>query len=422
MADSAYEVRSLQCTSLLYATTNFLVMQYLLKQWLLTAKTERKSLELYKRTMSAIIENNLYLSPLRGLLYVTDFTSNWVSRRFEHLSCFLPGLLALGAEMLPEDALSADERQLHKWAAQGLAEACAAMYNDNPTGLGAEEVIFKSRYDVEWKKLQDAREAEAKRLRALEEEAREAGEPADWVPPARKVKLPAKLPNKADWTGEEERLRWVNALRAWREGTYVPPAEMRLDDEAYYDALAGIEHADDDVETREPEGHRDAIDAHAHAHGGRPTEKEKEKGPVPGLVGSLPPAYDGTPARDYRVGNTGYYLRPETLESYFLLWRTTRDPVWRERGWAAFLGIERECRTDSGYATPRNVAITRERGGVLGDSMPSYFLAETLKYLFLLFSEDSVLPLDTYVLNTEAHPFPVFEWTDWEKRKFGIQP
>jgi len=355
---------------------------------------------------------------LRGLLYVTDFTSNWVSRRFEHLSCFLPGLLALGAEMLPEDGLSADERQLHKWAAQGLGEACAAMYSDNPTGLGAEEVIFKSRYDVEWKKLQDAREAEVKRLRALEEEAREAGEPADWVPPARTVKLPAKLPNKADWTGEEERLRWVNALRAWREGTYVPPSEMRLDDEAYYDALAGIDRADDDDDN----GHRDAIDAHAHAHGGRPTEKEKEKGPVPGLVGSLPPAYDGTPARDYRVGNTGYYLRPETLESYFLLWRTTRDPVWRERGWAAFLAIERECRTDSGYATPRNVAITRERGGVLGDSMPSYFLAETLKYLFLLFSEDSVLPLDTYVLNTEAHPFPVFEWTDWEKRKFGIQP
>ena len=45
------------------------------------------------------------------------------------------------------------------------------------------------------------------------------------------------------------------------------------------------------------------------------------------------------------------------------------------------------------------------------DSMPSYFLAETLKYLYLLFSEDDVIPLDQYVFNTEAHPFPVFEWT-----------
>ena len=51
---------------------------------------------------------------------------------------------------------------------------------------------------------------------------------------------------------------------------------------------------------------------------------------------------------------------------------------------------------------------------------PSYFLAETLKYLYLLFSDETVLPLDRYVLNTEAHPFPIFEWTDWEKSKLGI--
>lgn len=50
----------------------------------------------------------------------------------------------------------------------------------------------------------------------------------------------------------------------------------------------------------------------------------------------------------------------------------------------------------------------------------SFFLAETLKYLYLLFSDDSLLPLNKYVLNTEAHPFPVFEWTEAEKEKFGI--
>ena len=32
-------------------------------------------------------------------------------------------------------------------------------------------------------------------------------------------------------------------------------------------------------------------------------------------------------------------------------------------------------------------------------------MAETLKYLFLLFSDDeTLLPLDKYVFNTEAHP------------------
>lgn len=41
------------------------------------------------------------------------------------------------------------------------------------------------------------------------------------------------------------------------------------------------------------------------------------------------------------------------------------------------------------------------------DVMQSFFLAETMKYLFLLFSDDSVVPLDHWVLNTEAHPFPM---------------
>lgn len=39
--------------------------------------------------------------------------------------------------------------------------------------------------------------------------------------------------------------------------------------------------------------------------------------------------------------------------------------------------------------------------------MESFFIAETLKYLFLLFSDANVLPLDEVVFNTEAHPFPV---------------
>jgi mannosidase alpha-like ER degradation enhancer 2 len=44
--------------------------------------------------------------------------------------------------------------------------------------------------------------------------------------------------------------------------------------------------------------------------------------------------------------------------------------------------------------------VTKEKG----DLMPSYFLAETLKYLYLLFAPDSTLDLDHVVFNTEAHP------------------
>ena len=85
----------------------------------------------------------MYISPTRHLLYVTDKmpsrTSHdaQVSHRFEHLSCFLPGLLALGAHALP---LSARDRQLHQWAAHGLAYTCWITYADTETGLGPDEM------------------------------------------------------------------------------------------------------------------------------------------------------------------------------------------------------------------------------------------------------------------------------------------
>ena len=57
------------------------------------------------------------------------------------------------------------------------------------------------------------------------------------------------------------------------------------------------------------------------------------------------------------------------------------------------------CRTDAGYTVLKSV-VTKEKG----DLMPSYFLAETLKYLYLLFAPDETLDLDKVVFNTEAHP------------------
>lgn len=43
-----------------------------------------------------------------------------------------------------------------------------------------------------------------------------------------------------------------------------------------------------------------------------------------------------------------------------------------------------------------------------------------LKYLYLLFKNEDLVPLDKWVFNTEAHPLPVFNWSSWEKHKFGI--
>jgi mannosidase alpha-like ER degradation enhancer 2 len=101
-----------------------------------------------------------------------------------------------------------------------------------------------------------------------------------------------------------------------------------------------------------------------------------------------------------RVTNPAYPLRPEIVESAFYLWRRTKDPKYLEMGRTFFEDLVRCCRTDDGYTVLKNV-VTKEKG----DLMPSYFLAETLKYLYLIFAPDETLDLDRVVLNTEAHPF-----------------
>jgi hypothetical protein len=57
------------------------------------------------------------------------------------------------------------------------------------------------------------------------------------------------------------------------------------------------------------------------------------------------------------------------------------------------------CRTETGYCALHNVE-TKEKS----DQMESFFLAETLKYLYLLFAPAETLDLSKFVFNTEAHP------------------
>ena len=100
-----------------------------------------------------------------------------------------------------------------------------------------------------------------------------------------------------------------------------------------------------------------------------------------------------------QVTSPGYPLRPEIMESAYYLYRSTKDPRYLDMGRTFFQGLVTHCRTATGYTTLTSV-VTKEKG----DLMPSYFLAETLKYLYLLFAPDDTLDLDRVVFNTEAHP------------------
>ncbi|XP_059810633.1 mannosyl-oligosaccharide 1,2-alpha-mannosidase IA-like isoform X3 [Hypanus sabinus] len=112
----------------------------------------------------------------------------------------------------------------------------------------------------------------------------------------------------------------------------------------------------------------------------------------------------GADAVATRMNDKYYILRPEVIETYMHMWRFTHDPRYREWGWEAVQALEQYCRVDAGFSGIRDVYSTLPHHD---DVQQSFFLAETLKYLYVLFSEDELLSPEHWVFNTEAHPLPV---------------
>lgn len=158
---------------------------------------------------------------------------------------------------------------------------------------------------------------------------------------------------------------------------------------------------------------------------------------------------DGLGARwrfdyDIRRQDVHNLQRPETIESLFYLWRITGNPMYREWGWKIFEAFLRYTAVhDStgkvvGYTSIGSVMDTNTRivaasstdgpaKGTTGrDNMEGFWLAETLKYLYLLFSDEveDWNDLGKIVFNTEAHIFPRFDigadqkiWnTGWQRK------
>ncbi|TAQ89866.1 hypothetical protein B7494_g1798 [Chlorociboria aeruginascens] len=97
-----------------------------------------------------------------------------------------------------------------------------------------------------------------------------------------------------------------------------------------------------------------------------------------------------------------YILRPEAIESVWYMYRITGDTTWQEKGWKMFESIIKATSTPYGNSAIYDVAMADTQQT---DEMESFWLAETLKYFYLLYSTPDTISLDDWVLNTEAHPF-----------------
>ncbi|KAI1329688.1 glycoside hydrolase family 47 protein [Xylariaceae sp. FL0255] len=110
---------------------------------------------------------------------------------------------------------------------------------------------------------------------------------------------------------------------------------------------------------------------------------------------SLPKGFTSIP-------NEEYLLRPEAIESVFYMYRITGNAEWQDIAWSMFQAIQKSTETSLAFSSIQSV-LTNDT--VKTNSMESFWLAETLKYLYLIFSPPDLISLDEFVLNTEAHPF-----------------
>ncbi|KAH6603172.1 class i alpha-mannosidase [Trichoderma cornu-damae] len=114
---------------------------------------------------------------------------------------------------------------------------------------------------------------------------------------------------------------------------------------------------------------------------------------------------DGLPRGFTSIPDRRYVLRPEAIESVFVLYRCTGRADLVDSAWAMFDSINKTTSTDLANSAVSDVTLPRDQQPERSDSMESFWLGETLKYFYLIFSETHVISLDEYVFNTEAHPF-----------------
>ncbi|CAG7928218.1 unnamed protein product [Penicillium olsonii] len=311
--------------------------EYLIKQYLQTSQTEPVYKEMWDEALQGIRKHLISFTKNSQLMVLGERPQGLdheLSPRMDHLVCFMPGTIALGAtggQPLSKARKAADWSQQHEeeiLIARELMKTCWAMHQATATGLAAEISHF-----------------------VLDEPL---------------LTMADKYPVLAK--SKPEILRGISK-----------PLEAQRD---------GSEPWRSDIDIRRNDRHN--------------------------------------------------LQRPETIESLVYMYRITGDEIYRQWGWEIFKSFIRHTAVvekKSVSRLPTSTAkepVFRIKGFTsLGnadavppykrDNMESYWMAETLKYFYLLFSDRDFISLEDHVFNTEAHPFPRFKpsgelKTGWERK------
>jgi mannosyl-oligosaccharide alpha-1,2-mannosidase len=339
--------------------------EYLPKEYMLLGGQNEQYRTMYEKAMDTAREYLLFRPMLPdnndvrffAQVMASEATTNKsaLNYRYEgsHLGCFTGGMLGIGAKIFGlEGDLS---------LAKKLTEGCVWAYGATTTGIMPETFTMLPCESMETCKWNETRYYDVidpfaaireQSLKALEAQLADSGTPRkDHVESPLSTLIP-KLP--------EEGIPLIT-----RDIDVPMPGELTLSKPPSGD---------------EPEASGEFAPAKPLTHEQVAEKRIKEERIPRGMA---------------ELSSRLYILRPEAIESVFIMYRITGDEHWRQKGWQMFTSIERSTWTQLANSAIRDVTSEVPQ---YTDEMESFWLGETLKYFYLLFSEPSVVSLDEYVL------------------------
>jgi len=278
-----------------------------------------------------------------------------------HLGCFAGGMFALGSKIfdIPSDMVIAEK----------LTNGCVWAYGSTPVGVMAEEfelVPCDSLASCEWDT--------AKWHMALDPQLKERFQAVEVYNMQQQMLHEAAIANAEKALGDED--DDTTLIISDPSSKRKRDLETRIDDDSTPVRSTDSTGQEDDFVVDVPPFVPKVPLSHEKYVAARISEER------------LPPGYTKIKARDYR-------LRPEAIESVFIMYRITGEESWHEKGWKMFNAVDRATKTDIAHAAVKDVTSQLMEQD---DTMESFWLAETLKYYYLLFSEPTLISLDEFIL------------------------
>lgn len=115
------------------------------------------------------------------------------------------------------------------------------------------------------------------------------------------------------------------------------------------------------------------------------------------------PTDDTTKPPGFLLKEHHYALRPEAIESLFMLYRITGKPEYQDMAWNMWKSVKNATDAADAFTTMGNSTQTETQ--TKPAAIDTYWAAQTFKYFWLIFANEDVMSLDKWVFNTEGHPF-----------------